>query len=299
MNRGLLALVVFIAAVAAAAEVIKDFGRDRLNSSPRHAEWVDIKSGDRTIKAFIVYPERKDKAPAVLVISEIFGLTDWVRSMCDELAENGVIAIAPDLHGGQKFEDLDAARKATSALPKEQVKADLDATAEYVLTKVPSCNGALAVCGFCWGGGVTFQYATANSKLKAAYSFYGTAIDSAADAAKIACPVYGFYAENDERVNATIPKAEELIKAAGKKYEPVIYKGAGHGFMRSGEPNNPDVREADRKARDEAWARWRKLLGELTGPGTRGSRPTGAVLTRGAGHAMFGYRGARLQTSCQ
>ena len=99
-----------------AAEEIKDFGRDRLNTSPRHADWVDIKSGERTIKAFVVYPERKDKAPAVLVISEIFGLTDWVRSLCDELAENGVIAIAPDLHGGQKFEDLDGARKATSAL---------------------------------------------------------------------------------------------------------------------------------------------------------------------------------------
>src|SRR5438093_3003798 len=249
--------------VSLLAEEIKDFGRDRLNKSPRHAEWVDIKSGERTIKAFVVYPERKDKAPGVLVISEIFGLTDWVRSLCDELAENGVIAIAPDLHSGQKFEDLDAARKATSALPKERVKADLDATADYALTKIPSCNGTLAVCGFCWGGGVTFAYANQNPKLKAAYSFYGTAPDSADKVKNIACPVYGFYAENDERVVAMIPTPEELMKAAGKKYEPVIYKGAGHGFMRSGEPSNPAVREADKKARDEAWARWKKLLAEL------------------------------------
>src|SRR6187401_3316873 len=97
-----------------AAEEVKDFGRDRLNNSPRHGEWVDIKSGDRTIKAFVVYPERKDKAPAVLVIQEIFGLTDWLRSMCDELAENGVIAIAPDFLNGQKFEDADGASKAVS-----------------------------------------------------------------------------------------------------------------------------------------------------------------------------------------
>src|SRR5437016_1527679 len=173
------------------AEEVKDFGRDRLNSSPRHADWVDIKAGDRTIKAFVVYPESKNKTPVVLVVSEIFGLTDWVRSLCDELAENGVIAIAPDLHSGQKLEDLDAARKATSALPKEQVKADLNATADYALTKIPACNGALAVCGFCWGGGVTFQYATANLKLKAAYSFYGVAVDNAEDAAKVVCPVYG------------------------------------------------------------------------------------------------------------
>jgi carboxymethylenebutenolidase len=243
-------------------EEIKDFGRERLNTSPRHAEWLDIKSGERKIKAFIVYPERKDKTPAVLVVTEIFGLTDWVRSLCDELAENGVIAIAPDLHG-QKFEDLDAARKATSELREEQVKADLDATADYALTKIPSCNGALAICGFCWGGGVAFAYANQNPQLKAAYSFYGTAPDSEDKVKNIACPVYGFYGENDERVNATIPKAEELMKAAGKTYEPVIYKGAGHGFMRSGEPTNPAVREADETARDEAWTRWKKLLKQL------------------------------------
>ena len=246
-----------------AAEEIKDFGRERLNNSPRHAEWVDIKSGDRTLKTFVVYPERKEKAPAVIVIHEIFGLTDWVRGLCDEVAEAGVIAIVPDLLSGQKFEDVDGARKAISALSKEQVKADLDATADYALAKIPSCNGTLAVCGFCWGGGITTAYANENLKLKAAYSFYGTAPDEASKVANIACPVYGFYAENDERVNATIPKAEELMKAAGKKYEPVIYKGASHGFMRLGEPDNPNVREGDRKARDEAWARWKKLLKEL------------------------------------
>jgi carboxymethylenebutenolidase len=246
-----------------AQEVIKDFGRDRLNSSPRHGEWVDFNSGGRTIKAFVVYPESKSKTPVVLVIHEIFGLTDWVRSLCDELAENGVIAIAPDLLSGQKFEDVDAARKTTYALPKEQVKVDLDATADYALTKIPSCNGALAVCGFCWGGGVTFGYANENPKLEAAYSFYGVAPDSPDKVKNIACPVYGFYGENDERVNATIPKAEELMKAAGKKYEPVIYKGAGHGFMRSGELANPAVREGDKKARDEAWARWKTLLKQL------------------------------------
>ena len=119
------------------------------------------------------------------------------------------------------------------------------------------------MCGYCWGGGKTFEYAVANPKLKAAYSFYGVAVDNAEDAAKIQCPVYGFYAENDERVDATIPKAEELMKTAGKKYEPVIYKGAGHGFMRLGEPNNPAMREPDKKAREEAWARWKELLKQL------------------------------------
>src|SRR5213594_4167576 len=119
MKRILFALVVGCLVRSIDAEEYKDFGKERLNNSPRHGEWVDIKSGDRTIKAFVVYPERKDKAPAVLVIQEIFGLTDWLRSLCDELAENGVIAIAPDLLSGQKYEDGDAAGKATHALPKE------------------------------------------------------------------------------------------------------------------------------------------------------------------------------------
>src|SRR5256885_1384459 len=262
MKRFLLVLAIGCLAQSLAAQEYKDFGKERLNNSPRHGEWVDIKSGAQTIKAFVVYPERKDKAPAVLVIQEIFGLTDWLRSMCDELAENGVIAIAPDFLKGQKFEDPDGAGKATSAVTQDQVKAVLDAAADYAL-KIPACNGTLAVCGFCRGGGWAFMYANMNSKLKAAYSFYGAPPDAPEQVANIPCPVYGFYGENDERVNAVIPKAEELMKAAGKKYEPVIYKGAGHGFMRSGEPNTPQVREGDKKARDEAWAGWKTLLKQL------------------------------------
>jgi carboxymethylenebutenolidase len=258
MKCALFAIVVVCVALSASAQ---DWAKARLEKSPRHGEWVEFKSGERTIKAFVVYPERKDKAPVVLVIHEIFGLTDWVRGVCDQLAENGVIAIAPDLLSGQAYTDIDGARKAISALPKEQVKADLDATSEYALTRIPAANGSLAVCGFCWGGGWTFQYASMNPKLKAAYSFYGVAVDNAEDAKKIACPVYGFNAENDARVDETIPKAEELMKAAGKKYEPVIYKGAGHGFMREGEM--PTANEANKKAREDAWARWKKLLGEL------------------------------------
>lgn len=260
MKRVILAFATVFLVQSLPAQEVKDFGKERLNSSPRHGEWVDFKSGDRTIKAFVVYPERKDKAPVVLVIHEIFGLTDWVRGVCDQLAENGVIAIAPDLLSGQTFSDIDGARKAISDLNKEQVQADLDAASAYAL-KIPAANGSLAVCGFCWGGGWTFSCANMNPKLKAAYSFYGTAPDDASKVANIPCPVYGFYAEKDERVNATIAKAEELMKAAGKKYEPVIYKDAGHGFMRDGE--SPTGTPENKKARDDAWARWKTLLKQL------------------------------------
>jgi len=249
------ALVFLVQTVSA-----QDWALARVLGSPRHGEHVEYKSGERTINAFVVYPERKDKAPVVVVIHEIFGMTYWVKSVCDQLAEAGVIAIAPDLLSGQTYADVDAARKAISVLPKEQVQADLDATFAYAL-KIPASNGSLAVCGFCWGGGWAFSYANMNPKLKAAYSFYGTAADEASKVANIPCPVYGFYGENDERVNATIPKGEELMKAAGKKYEPVIYKGAGHGFMREGE--SPTGTPENKKAREDAWARWKKLLAEL------------------------------------
>ena len=256
---------VAIAAVAVALALApnapaQDWAKPRLENSPRHGEWVEYKSGDRPLKAFVVYPERKEKAPVVIVIHEIFGLTDWVRGVCDQLAEAGVIAIAPDMLTGQTFADVDSARKAISALPKEQVIADLNATADYA-SKIPAGNGTLAVSGFCWGGGWTFGYAAVNPKLKAAYSFYGPALNDAEEIAKVACPVYGFYAENDERVNATIPKAIELMKAAGKTFEPVTYAGAGHGFMRAGEA--PDASPENKKAREDAWARWKTLLKQL------------------------------------
>jgi len=225
MKHLLFAIALACVAGSIRAEEYKDFGKERLNNSPRHAEWVDIKSGERTFKAFVVYPERKEKTAAVLVIQEIFGLTDWLRSMCDELAENGVIAIAPDFLNGQKFEDADGASKAISAVTQDQVKVVLNATADYAL-KIPACNGTLAVCGFCRGGGWAFTYANENPKLKAAYSFYGAPPESPEQVVNIRCPVYGFYGENDERVNASIPKAEQLMKAAGRKYEPVIYKKA-------------------------------------------------------------------------
>ena len=256
----------FVAGAAAALTLAmadasaQDWAKPRLEKSPRHGEWVEYKAGDRPLKAFVVYPERKEKAPVVIVIHEIFGLTDWVRGVCDQLAEAGVIAIAPDMLSGQTFPDVDSARKAISALPNEQVIADLHATADYA-SAIEAGNGTIAVTGFCWGGGWTFNYASVNPKLKAAYSFYGPALTDPGQIASVHCPVYGFYAENDERVNATVPKAEELMKNAGKKFEPVFYKGAGHGFMRAGEA--PDASPENKQAREDAWARWKTLLKQL------------------------------------
>jgi carboxymethylenebutenolidase len=257
-----LAAAVVLSTNAATAQ---DWAKARLEKSPRHLEYIKIKQGDREVSSFIAYPEVKEKATAVVVIHEIFGLSDWVRGVTDQLAEAGYIAIAPDLlsgtaPGGGGTSELgggDAVRKAIVSLPSDQVTADLNAVTAYV-AKLPACNGKVAVAGFCWGGGQTFRLATNNKDIKAAFAFYGTGPDKEADIARIACPVYGFYAGNDARVNATIPKSTELMKQAMKTYEPVTYEGAGHGFMRAGEA--PDANEANKKAREEAWKRWKDLL---------------------------------------
>ena len=209
----------------------QDWAKERLNKSPRHSEWVDLKHGDRTVRTFVVYPEVKTKAPVVLVIHEIFGLTDWAKNLADELAAAGCIAIAPDLLSApgkdtSSYPDQGAAIKAISALPAAQVFADLDAAAEYA-AKLPAGNGSLAVTGFCWGGGKAFGYANHNSKLKAAYVFYGPGPENAADAKGIACPVYGFYGEDDARIDATIPKTKEIMQGAGKTLRAGDLSGRG------------------------------------------------------------------------
>ena len=263
MNR---CMMLFVAVTLTALTVRgQESTKERLEKSPRHLEWVKVKHGNREVNCFIAYPEVKDKATAMVVIHEIFGLSDWVRGVADQLAEAGYIAIAPDLLSGAapggggtaELGGVDAVRKAISTLPPDQVTADLNAVADYV-AKLPACNGKVAVGGFCWGGGQTFRFATNNRNIKAAFAFYGTGPDKEEDIARINCPVYGFYGGNDERVNATIPKSTELMKKAGKTYEPVTYEGAGHGFMRAGEA--PDASEPNKKARAEAWKRLKDLL---------------------------------------
>jgi len=265
MKLRVLAVSLLFASLGVGTINAQDWAKERLNKSPRHHEWVDLKHDGRTVKAFIAYPEVKGKAPAVLVIHEIFGLTDWAKNLADELAAAGYIAIAPDLltepgKDTQSYPDQEAAIKAVSALKAPRIFPDLDAAADYV-TKLPACNGTLAVTGFCWGGGWSFGYANHNPNLKAAFVFYGTGPAEKADAAKIACPVYGFYAEDDARIDATIPPTKEIMNSLGKTYEPEIYAGAGHGFMRAGEAT--DAQPANRKAHDAAWERWKSLLKKL------------------------------------
>jgi carboxymethylenebutenolidase len=246
----------------------QDFALDQLKNSPRHYEWVEVKSGNRVVHSFVAYPEKSENTVAVIVIHENRGLTDWVRSIADQLAGIGYIAVAPDLLSGfspeadrtSDFSNSDEARNAVYRLNAEQITADLSSVQRYV-AGIPASNGKVAVMGFCWGGSQTFRFATNNSEIIASLVFYGSAPDNFEDINRISAPVYGFYGENDQRINATIPQTEEMMKKAGKTYEYEIYDGAGHAFMRHGD--DPTGSEENKKARNDAWKRVKIILENL------------------------------------
>jgi carboxymethylenebutenolidase len=273
----------------------QQWAKTRLDASPRHREYITLKHGDRTLQAFVVYPEVKQKVPVVILIHEIFGLSDWAKEMADEIAAAGYIVVAPDLLSGMgpngggtdSFPDTDAVTKAVSGLNPDAVNADLDAAADYA-KKIPSSNGMIATVGFCWGGGKSFAFATHRHDLSAAFVFYGP---PPSDVTTITAPVYGYYAGNDARISSTIPNTVAAMKAAGKKYDPVTYDGAGHGFMRAGEdPGNTNP--ANKQAREQAFAELTRRLSSLQAP------QHSSVVKPSSSKAIAQKTSATAQSSC-
>ena len=256
-----IALLLVLAAVTLPAQ---DWARQTLEKSPRHREWVTVKHDGRSVETFVVYPESKNRTPVILVIHEIFGMTDWVQDVADQFAAAGYIAVAPDLlsgmaPGGGRTPDFPqgGVGPAIGKLNPDQITADLNAVADYGL-KLPAATKKLFVAGFCWGGGQSFRFATNRPDLAAALVFYGPPPDKDG-MARIKAPVIGFYAGNDARIDATIPATVDQMKQLSQTYEPVTYEGAGHGFMRAGEdPGNTN--EANRKARTDGWARIKEVM---------------------------------------
>jgi carboxymethylenebutenolidase len=252
------ALIALLAALAGAAGMWLKLGRSRPasdNPGPAsrtpvttHGEWVKIKRGNESIRAYVAYPERKTKAPAVMVIHEIFGLTDWEPTVADRLANEGFVAIVPDLLSskhGKSPANPDEGRKLIGELEPDRITADLDAVYAYVNGLPAVAKDQIGTIGFCWGGGQSFRYATNNPRLKAAVVAYGPAPDSAS-LRRIKAPVLGVYGENDERINASLPDVAAKMEASGVTFTYEVYPETGHGFLKPGRQGSdgPQVQKA-------------------------------------------------------
>ena len=243
----------------------EDTAKAALERSPRHGEFVDVKrAAGVPIRTWISYPERRDKAGVVIVIQEIFGLTDWLRAVADRLAAEGFIAVAPDMISGlgpggggtDSVASRDDVVKLVRGISPEEATQRLNAVRDWAL-KIPAGNGKIATIGFCWGGARSFAYAAAQPALDAAVVYYGTSPE-APELATIRAPVVGFYGGDDERVDATIPPAEAEMKKLGKSLETHVYEGAGHGFLRDQSGRDG----ANLKASQQAWPRTVAFLRE-------------------------------------
>jgi carboxymethylenebutenolidase len=239
---------------------------ERLARSPRHAEWAKIATSPGSadsIAAWIVFPERRDNAPVVVVIHEIFGLSGWVRGVADQLAADGFIAIAPDLlsieRGGATPDSMAwaDARNMIGRVTPDKMNAMVAAVAQHGMA-LPAAAKSYGVVGYCWGGSASFNHAVFGAPgLKAAVVYYGSS-PVAEEIAKVRIPVLGLYGENDQRVNATIARADSTMRAGGGTFVQKIYTGAGHGFLRA--QNQPANADASRQAWPETVAWFRRYL---------------------------------------
>ena len=241
----------------------------RLAASPRHGEYAMIAGGPNptdSVRLWVVYPERKTKAPVVVVIHEIFGLSSWVRSVADQLAADGYIAIAPDLLTGKQLPGapdnvpMDSAIAAIRTLDPAFVTRQVTAAAQYGMS-LPAALPKYGVVGFCWGGSMVFHQAAAAPSLGAGVAYYGAAPVTQTNMANTKAPLLALYGENDARVNATIPAADSVLGGAGRVFEKQIYPGAGHGFLRQQDGQSGANLAATRAAWPRTVAFFRKHLG--------------------------------------
>ena len=238
----------------------------QLTSSPRHGEWVTVSTGPGdSVRAWVVYPERTTKAPVVIVVHEIFGLSPWIRSVADQLAADGFLAVAPDfltmknVPGSPENPDGQAARAAIQTLNMDDVHRQISAVAQYAM-RLPAAAPRYGTVGFCWGGAVSFEHAVRSPSLGASVVYYGTS-PAPARLASVRAPVLGLYGSDDARVNATVPAADSAMKALGKTYRPIFYEGAGHGFLRQQDGREGKNLAAARAAWPETISWFRTHLG--------------------------------------
>ncbi len=247
----------------------QDFALKDLNSSRHKMEWIELKTAESIVKSFVVYPDSLTTAPAVIIIHEEFGMTEWMMSFADQVAMQNYIAIVPDLLTGKSpgngnsdgFINLGEARDKLLSLDQDGIVASIDRVLAYLID-LQSCNGCILIAGLGWGGTQVFNYLSQKDNLEAGLVFYCTAPVKKKKLEQISVPIYGFYGENDNKVNKTLWSTDKKMKRLGKPFYPVVYEFGGHGFMRTGE--RPNANEGNVKARTAAWKRLRTLLDEYS-----------------------------------
>lgn len=208
-----------------------------LASSKLHKEFVDIPMDHVKLHTWVEYPEGDGKAPIVIVMQHAPGMDEWQRSLADQLALEGFIAIAPDLNSGlgpnggnfDSFVDADSVSRAIARLNEKDILDRYIAARNWGM-KLARASGKSASIGFCMGGGNSFRLAAEVPELNAAVSYYGNPSKDF-NFSKIHAPVLAFYGEEDARVTSTLPATQAAMKENGKSFEAHNYPHTTHGFV--------------------------------------------------------------------
>lgn len=194
---------------------------------------------------------KQGSGPGVVVIQEWWGLVDHIKDVCDRFADEGFVALAPDLYHGKSTKSPDEAGKLMMAMRIDEAEKDLGAAVQYLLTSDSTTSKKIGVVGFCMGGALALYTATKNSNIGASVVFYGGHPKVKPDLPNLHAPVLGLYGEKDGSVTpAVVHDLERQVKDLGKQIEVKIYPGAKHAFFND---TRPEVYDADASA--DAWQR--------------------------------------------
>jgi carboxymethylenebutenolidase len=214
-------------------------------------ETVSFPNGAGTVGGFLATPDKPGRYPALVVVHEWWGLTDWVKGQTQKLAEQGYIALAPDLYRGQVTSDPEVAHELMRGLPADRALSDLKAAFAYLATRKDVDRGHIGSIGWCMGGGFSLQLAIHEPHLAACVVNYGALATDPNDLQQIVAPILGNFGADDRGITpADVQAFETTMRSMNRRVDLKEYDGAGHGFENS---TNTTGYRPDSAA--DAWAR--------------------------------------------
>ena len=218
--------------------------------APR-TETVQFPNGTGSVSGFLATPEKPGRYPALVVVHEWWGLTDWVKEQTQKLANEGYVALAVDLYRGQTATDQEAAHELMRGLPQDRAVSDLKAGFAYLATRKDVDRYHIGTIGWCMGGGFSLQLAIHEPRLAACIVNYGALPTDPNDIQQIIAPVLGSFGAEDRGITpADVRAFEKTMKGMNRRIDVKIYDGAGHAFENS--TNTAGYRP---EAAADAWAR--------------------------------------------